>query len=105
MTGQPSVAILSIDGTKTQGPSLPACVTPGKHLLEIRALRTSWVAVSATKVVVLEFQAGRKYQLRANFRDDSFVLQFIDITSAPGNKMTEFILTDIDILTVPFPHF
>ena len=78
--------IKEIDGVPT-GSGEPYCFAPGKHQLGMYAYNSYQ---TAQDYVDLDFEAGKKYWLRANLRGISFDFQFIDITSPPGTKVAEF---------------
>jgi hypothetical protein len=78
--------IKEIDGVPT-GTGEPYCFTPGKHRLGVYAYNDYQ---TVQDYVDLDFEAGKKYLLRANLRGISFDFQFIDITSPPGVKVAEF---------------
>ena len=78
--------IKEIDGVPA-GNSEPYCFAPGKHQLGVYAYNDYQ---TVQDYVDLDFEAGKKYLLRANLRGISFDFQFIDITSPPGAKVAEF---------------
>jgi len=86
--GEAHVIIQEIDGVPTRG-NKPFCFAPGKHRLRVLADTSNRVAED---YVDLDFEAGRKYLLRANFREIAFVCQVMDITTPPGTKVGEFSL-------------
>lgn len=86
--GEAHVYIKEIDGVPT-GTEEFYCIAPGKHRLGISAYNNYQ---TAQDYVDLEFEARKKYWLRANLRGISFVFQLIDITNEPASKIAEFSL-------------
>ena len=78
--------IKEIDGVPT-GSGEPYCFAPGKHQLGMYAYNSYQ---TAQDYVDINFEAGKKYWIRANLRGISLDFQFIDITSPPGTKVAEF---------------
>jgi hypothetical protein len=84
--GEAHVFILEIDGVRTK-PREPVCLSPGKHDLKIR---THAFQAILDHYLDFHFQAGRKYALRANYRENAFVIEVMDITAAPGTRVGTF---------------
>lgn len=84
--GEAHVFILEIDGVRKK-PREPVCLPPGNHQLKIRT--------TASKAILdhyldFRFEAGRKYMLRANYRENAFVVEVMDITASPGTRVGTF---------------
>ena len=84
--GEAHVFILEIDGVRTK-PREPVCLPPGNHQLKIR---THAFQAILDHYLDVRFEAGRKYLLRANFRDKAFVVEVMDITAPPGTRVGTF---------------
>jgi hypothetical protein len=84
--GEAHVFILEIDGVRKK-PREPVCLPPGKHDLKIRTAAANAIL---DHYLDFHFQAGRKYALRANYRENAFVVEVMDITAAPGTRVGTF---------------
>ena len=80
------VFILEIDGVRAK-PREPVCLPPGNHQLKIR---THAFQAILDHYLDFHFQAERKYMLRANYRENAFVVEVMDITAAPGTRVGTF---------------
>ncbi len=96
--GEAHVQIKEIDGVPT-GSGEPYCFPPGKRRLGVSGYNN---LQTAQDYVDLDFEAGRKYWLRANLRGISFVFQLLDVTGESERKVAQFTLK-VSFVTQPVP--
>jgi hypothetical protein len=90
--GAAHVSIKEIDGVPTGDSGAPImggpyCFAAGKHRLGVSGFNSYQ---TAQDYVDLDFQAGRKYQLRGDLRGISIVFQLFDITVSEEVQVASF---------------
>lgn len=83
------VSIDAVDGVPTGGGAIygPYCFPSGKHSLGIS---TSSRNTFSKLHLELQFDPGKKYELRSDLRGISFILKFVDISTSPEVMIAEY---------------